>query len=151
MSHDVGGGLGVFCYGFKDHFPDWSTLCVEPTEGANVISERHGVPSFNSYLSPESRDKIGADYDLITANHVVEHVDEPVEFLRLLSSYLAAEGLIYIEMPSTEDLGFLDKSHDRFMCQHEVIYDEKSVGLIAMKADLKVVHCSLFELNGSAA
>ena len=47
--------------------------------------------------------------------------------------------MICIEMPSTLDVGFLDKTHDRFMSQHEVIYDNKSVNEISERAGLKVL------------
>ena len=68
---------------------------------------------------------------MITANHVFEHVDNPIEFLKLLKKFINKKGIIYIEMPSSLDIGFLDKSHDRFMSQHEVIYNKKSTEQIA--------------------
>ena len=37
---DVGGGLGVFCYGFKKYFKNWESICVEPTEGADKIANK---------------------------------------------------------------------------------------------------------------
>ena len=134
---DVGGGLGVFCHGFQEYFKEWKSLCVEPTEGANIIAENNGVKAFNLYLD-EDTTIVGNNFDLITANHVVEHVDDPVEFLILLKKFLSKNGLIYIEMPSSLDIGYLEDSHDRFMCQHEVIYDNNSVETIAKKAGLRI-------------
>ena len=135
---DVGGGLGVFCYGFQKYFKNWESICVEPTEGADKIANKNGVKSFNTYLSEDSTSLVGSNFDLITANHVVEHVDDPVVFLKLLKGFMSPTGLICIEMPSVLDIGFLDKTHDRFMSQHEVIYDESSVEFIANQAGLKL-------------
>lgn len=137
---DVGGGLGVFCYGFQKYFENWNSICVEPTDGADVIAGKHGVKSYNTYLSDESVGEVGGDFDLITANHVVEHVDNPIVFLKMLKRFISKSGLICIEMPSTLDINFLDKSHDRFMSQHEVIHDNKSVEFIAKEAGLKVLY-----------
>lgn len=137
---DIGGGLGVFSYGFKKFFPEWETIVVEPTDGANIIAEKNGITSHNIYLEKTSVDLLGNNFDLITANHVVEHVDDPVSFLMLLKEFINDEGQICIEMPSTLDIGFLEKSHDRFMCQHEVIHNNESVEIMAKKAGLKVVH-----------
>jgi 2-polyprenyl-3-methyl-5-hydroxy-6-metoxy-1,4-benzoquinol methylase len=135
---DVGGGLGVFCFGFKKYFKNWDSICVEPTDGADVIARKNGVKSHNMYLTESSGDIIGKSFDLITANHVVEHVDNPIEFLIILKNFLNKNGMIYIEMPSTLDIGFLEISHDRFMCQHEVIYNQISVQNLAKKAGLEV-------------
>lgn len=135
---DVGGGLGVFCYGFQKYFKDWRSICVEPTTGANIVAEKNGVKAHSLYLN-EDTTLIGNNFDLITANHVVEHVDDPIKFLNILKRFISETGLIYIETPSTLDIGFLDNSHDRFMCQHEVIYDNKSIDLIAKKAGLEVL------------
>lgn len=137
---DVGGGLGVFCYGFQKFFKNWDSICIEPTEGADVVARKNGVKSYNTYLSNESVSIFGKDFDLITANHVVEHVDDPIIFLKTLKNFISDDGLICIEMPSVLDIGFLNKTHDRFMSQHEVIYDNKSVEFIANKAGLSVLH-----------
>lgn len=137
---DIGGGLGVFCYGFQKYFKDWSSICVEPTDGADVIAGKHGVKSYNTYLYEDSVSLVGKDFDLITANHVVEHVDDPIIFLKMLKGFVSDNGIICIEMPSALDIGFLDKTHDRFMSQHEVIHDNKSVEFIAEKAGLRVLY-----------
>jgi hypothetical protein len=135
---DIGGGLGVFCYGFQKYFKDWTSICVEPTDGANIVSEKNGVKAHNLYLN-EDTTIVGNNFDLITANHVLEHVDNPINFLKILKKFISTTGLIYIEMPSSLDIEFLDNSHDRFMCQHEVIFDNNSVNLIAKKAGLEVL------------
>lgn len=136
---DVGGGLGVFCFGFQKYFTSWDSICVEPTDGADIIAEKYGVKSYNTYLSEDSVSLLGSNFDLITANHVVEHVDDPVAFLKMLKGFVKEGGLICIEMPSSLDIGFLDKTHDRFMSQHEVIHDNKSVDFMANAAGLRVV------------
>ena len=56
----------------------------------------------------------------------------------LLKQYLSETGLICIEMPSTLDIGFLEINHDRFMSQHEVIYNNETVEILAKKASLRV-------------
>ena len=62
------------------YFKNWESICVEPTEGADKIANKNGVKSFNTYLSEDSTSLVGSNFDLITANHVVEHVDDPVVF-----------------------------------------------------------------------
>jgi ubiquinone/menaquinone biosynthesis C-methylase UbiE len=137
---DIGGGLGVFCFGFQSFFANWKSICVEPTDGADEIAKKNGVTSYNMYLTENSRKVLGKDFDLITANHVLEHVDKPIDFLKLLKKFIRRKGLICLDLPSSLDIGFLDKSHDRFMFQHEVIYNNKNIEQIAIKSGLKVLY-----------
>ena len=141
---DVGGGLGVFSFGFLKYFEKWSSIVVEPTEGADEIANENDIVFYNIYLNEESISLIGNNFDLITVNHVIEHVDDPIQFLKTLKKFLSKEGILYIEMPSTLDIGYLDKSHDRFMCQHEVIYNNESLNLLAKKANYDVIYNNNF-------
>lgn len=141
---DVGGGVGVFSFGFKNFFTNWSSVVVEPSQGVKEIAISNNVELINSYLSDETANIIGNNFDLITAIHVLEHVDSPDKFLLTLAKFLAENGMIYIETPSTLDIGFLDPSHDRFMSQHEVIYDEQSIVNLCKKTNLNVVFSETF-------
>ena len=52
---DIGGGLGVFSYGFKKFFLVGNNCC-ETTDGANIIAEKNGITSHNIYLEKTSVD-----------------------------------------------------------------------------------------------
>lgn len=41
-------------------------------------------------------------FDLITARHVLEHLRNPVEALRRMAGWLAADGIIHVEVPNAE-------------------------------------------------
>ena len=144
---DVGGGLGVFCYGFQKHFPNWDSICIEPTPGAGDIAMSNDVKFINEYLT-EKTDILGhKKLDLLTLNHVLEHVDEPAEFLTLLSSFMHSGTYLYIEVPDQNDLGFLPVSHDRFMCQHEVIFNAQSMSFLLNGIGLSIHFCEVFQSN----
>jgi SAM-dependent methyltransferase len=44
-------------------------------------------------------------FDLITLAHVIEHVADPVELLRILRRFLRPGGLLYLETPNSEAAG----------------------------------------------
>ncbi len=44
-----------------------------------------------------------ANYDLIFLNHVLEHVENPLNFLRLVVPALKKDGMVYIETPCRDD------------------------------------------------
>lgn len=141
---DVGAGFGVFIYGFARHFPEWQVKGIEPTAEVASVAEAAGVEVVETYLSDETRDLIGTQFDLITSIHVLEHVDQPLEFLQLLSNYLRVGGLLYVEVPSIRDVGYLPPAHDRFMCQHEVIFDDGVLRRLVQSAELAVVDIQHF-------
>jgi SAM-dependent methyltransferase len=60
----------------------------------------------------------GRHFDLITVNQVLEHVLDPIGFLKDLRSGLAPGGMIYLEVPHIADIGHLPPTHDRFLMQH---------------------------------
>lgn len=45
----------------------------------------------------------GGEFDLVTAFHVIEHISDPIEILKLVAKKLCPSGRIVIEVPSSED------------------------------------------------
>lgn len=139
---DVGAGMGVFLYGFKKYFSDWNVFGVEPTEGVADIAKAHGVELLESYLTKETFP--GKTFDLITSIHVLEHTEVPQDYIATLVQYMDEGSLLYIETPSVEDIGFLPKTHDRFMCQHEFIFSQEVLGNLVQQAGLELIYSGVF-------
>lgn len=118
---DVGSGGGVFLYSFKEHFPGWKMLGIEPTKGFADVAKENGINVVYGYLEEGTFDK---KFDLVTLNHVLEHVEDFKKMLSMLKGYLKKEGLLYLEVPSAKDIGYFPPSHERFMCQHEIIFSK---------------------------
>jgi hypothetical protein len=51
---------------------------------------------------------------------------------------------MYIEVPSTDDVKLLNPCHDRFMCQHEMIYSTQALLSFAAKLKLRVIDHSVY-------
>lgn len=133
---DVGCGAGVFLYSFKKYFPEWETLGIEPTKGFADLAKKNGINIVYGYLKEGTFNK---RFDLITLNHVLEHVEDFKEMLLMLKGYLAKEGLLYLEVPSVEDIGYFPPSHERFMCQHEIIFSKDVLKDILNKLNYSIV------------
>ncbi|KAF0242071.1 MAG: methyltransferase family, partial [Planctomycetota bacterium] len=80
---DVGCGSGTLLRAMRDL--GWSVQGLEPdAEAARVAREAHGLDVRVGTLDgPEFRD---APFDAITAHHVIEHVADPIAFLREAAS-----------------------------------------------------------------
>lgn len=85
--------LGSFLYG-------WDGVGVEPSLAGRRGAAELGLDIRGEYLSDESA--IGADFDLILASEVVEHVTEPLAFVRLLGRRLAPQGTLVLTTPAAE-------------------------------------------------
>jgi 2-polyprenyl-3-methyl-5-hydroxy-6-metoxy-1,4-benzoquinol methylase len=139
---DVGAGMGVFLAAFKRCFPTWNVYGVEPTKGVAELANSHGMTIYEKYLEPDTFKN--RTFDLITSIHVLEHTEDPLSHINTLKAYLGADAYLYIETPAVEDIGFLPPSHDRFMCQHDVIFSSNVMSELLARAGLEVVFQDVF-------
>lgn len=66
----------------------------------------------NIYSSLEAlREASVNPYDLIIVNHVLEHMLDPVSFLKELGEFLNAQGLLFIDVPALENYKSVESLH----------------------------------------
>ena len=96
---DVGAGSGEFL--FFAQAVGMRAIGIEPNEGYAAHARNSlGLDVATSFIQDTDYPQGGAD--LIRLNHVLEHLNRPVESLRALGRWLAGEGVIYIEVPNIE-------------------------------------------------
>jgi len=95
-----------------------------------------GVQCVNA-LSELNEDK----FDLITLNHVFEHLNDPINILIELQKYLKDDGIIIIEVPHARDLlleTFNLESFKNFTLwsEHLILHTKKSLEIFATNSGL---------------
>ena len=85
---DIGGGGGQIAHWFAK---DFNCSCDIFEFDISNKSSGLGVNYVSSIL--------GKKYELITINHVLEHINYPVDFLLPFINSLKKDGLLYIEVP----------------------------------------------------
>jgi SAM-dependent methyltransferase len=97
---DFGSGKGQFLAVAKTL--GWKGLGIETAqERATFAEEKYGVDVLSEFYHGGKIDT--GDFDLITLNHVLEHLPEPMELIKsLLEENLSPNGLVYIEVPRAD-------------------------------------------------
>lgn len=135
---DIGCGGGVFMHTLTQYIPGWQGYGIEPTIAfAELAARRLGRPVLAEPYRPGLFP--GVKFDLITINQVLEHMADPVGFLRGVQAELADGGHIYLEVPDVEDLSHLPPDHDRFLMQHLWVFSKSSLSNICHQAGYAIL------------
>ena len=125
---DIGAGLGVFLSCFLDE--NWVGDGIEPDPNAvdhlRLISE--GNEFFNVHQGIFEGQTEFRDYDLITLNKVVEHVEDPISLLKSIHTALKSPtGLVYIEVPDKLTIYCRPANDNILGSLHYNLYDPESL------------------------
>lgn len=114
------------------------------------LEERVHVHWGDTLTLHRSLDLAGNGYDIITAFHVVEHVNDPRSVLSELGSRLASGGRLVVEVPSSEDALltlYENEAFQRFTywSQHLYLFNASTLRSLASQAGLKVEAIEQFQ------
>lgn len=119
---DIGSGFGVWPYMLNIH--GWDVTCVEPNqECAKFITKVLRLDCYGGFFGA---DVVGA-YDIVSLVHILEHMDDPVGFLKDLKRLMKPWSEIFIEVPDSSEFLYLDKTHDEFNSCHIVFFNMKTL------------------------
>lgn len=94
---DVGSGPGFFLLHGKNR--GWQTLGVEPSMQAASYARSLGLEIIGDFLTPQVAQPLGC-FDVVHMSEVLEHLPEPVGFLKLTFELLKPGGIICISVPN---------------------------------------------------
>ncbi len=104
---EVGCGAGGILSVFKDN--GCKVLGLDFDEDYLNSARKNGINVKNGSIDIlEESDQ----YDLIILSHVLEHIAKPIIFLKKLSKHLNKNGLVFIEVPSIDNINLGDYKLD---------------------------------------
>ncbi|WP_104003599.1 class I SAM-dependent methyltransferase [Marinobacterium lutimaris] len=133
---DVGCGNGDFLAIASE--AGWIVKGVEPDPKALAVAKERGF-----YVVQGGLEEIaysGEIFDVITINHVIEHVHNPSDFVHLAYSCLKPGGYLYIETPNIESKGmqFFGKSWRGIEApRHLVLFSKKGIENVIINSCFK--------------
>jgi 2-polyprenyl-3-methyl-5-hydroxy-6-metoxy-1,4-benzoquinol methylase len=128
---DIGAGLGVFLSSFIDD--QWSGVAIEPDPNAYkhleiIFSEERYSENIDIYHGLFNAQKEFSNFDLVTLNKVVEHIEDPVSFLKVVRFAIKhGKGIMYIEVPDKLTIGNRSQDDNILGALHYNLYDPRSL------------------------
>ncbi len=125
---DVGSGFGFFLHEAKKQ--GYTSIGIEPSKQlASNQEKRYDIPSFvgtlGEYLQVDQR-----GFDVVTCIHVIEHVQNPKQFISLLVQLVKPGGLLYLETPNSDGhLLYAEKGEYTFLIppEHLWLFSQESI------------------------
>lgn len=100
---DVGSAEGTFLRLFEDGFPRWQAQGVEPSADFSAFARRHfGLRNVTTARLEDLESWPANEFDLITINHVLEHLLDPDWFFSVARRMLKPGGHLFIDVPDAE-------------------------------------------------
>jgi 2-polyprenyl-3-methyl-5-hydroxy-6-metoxy-1,4-benzoquinol methylase len=98
---DIGCSMGYYLFAAKTL--GWTPFGTDISHHAVAETEKLGFRAFWSVHPSDFPDWL-PPLDAVTATHVVEHFQDPVDYLRALRERMAPGGVVYIEVPNFQKI-----------------------------------------------
>ena len=141
---DLGAGAGELLFLLRAAGHDISG--IEPNVGyGDYAREDLGLPiQAGGYQGAKVEP---ASQDLVTAFHVVEHLEDPVDALRVMASWVRPGGRVFIEVPNV--LSACQWPSSRFHVAHLFNFTPETLGMAGRRAGLTVLEQTTSEDGGN--
>ena len=121
----------------------WSVAGVEPSETLYAKAVESLGPDAEIRCSIlEQANFMPSSFDAVTLWDVLEHVPEPVEFMRLCGTLLKPGGRLFVNVPDLDSLEarVLGKRWPLLLAEHLNYFNRRSLLICGEKAGLKWIH-----------
>jgi SAM-dependent methyltransferase len=143
---DVGAGSGEFL--FLVRAIGKSGVGLEPNEGySRFCREEYGLDVQTSAIESSLFNQ--ASFDLIRLNHVLEHLNDPIKYLSMISNWLKPGGVLYVEVPNIESYCMTKSKGGLFHYGHIFNYSPSTLRAVAALAGLKEHDLTMERSKGS--
>lgn len=128
---DIGCGNGAMLRAVAERFPAWSSVGTELDDRNRSAVE---VISGVEYLHAGELDALNGTFDVVSMLHVLEHIEEPGEFLSGLKRLLRPDGILFVQQPASRGNYF-----DLIIADHLSHFDDESLAETLRRAGLSTV------------
>ena len=131
---DIGSGFGIFPFLLKGYVNEIYSIEPEPQSAAFINGEL-GIECKNEFY----RHSLFPKAFIVTCAHVLEHMKDPIGFLRTILQYdMEPNGWLFIEIPDATEFDYLEKDHDEFNSLHLYFFDMDTLYTVLKRAGYRV-------------
>lgn len=131
---DVGSGIGVWPNVLN--IAGYDVHCVEPNkDSCKFISNELAIPCWDKIPVEQ-----GIKYDIISCVHVLEHFEDPADFLADVYTVLDDNGELFIEVPDSVEFDCLSQHHNEFSSDHVCFYNLAGLCRLLERCGFKPIH-----------
>ncbi len=147
---EIGSNDGYLIQQFQ---PDNKILGVDPSRAmADIATTQYGVETINDFFTSTSSQKIKTDFesaDLIIANNVFNHANDPLDFAKGVHSLLKDGGIFVFESPYWLDT--IQSQHfDQIYHEHISYFTVRSAHYLLTKVGLEVFDVERVDYHGGS-
>jgi len=115
-------------------------LGIEPNINALSVSRKSGHSVVHGYF-PDDLPKVFSCFDVISILDVLEHIEDPINFLTKISAFLSSNGLVCIQVPNFNSLLIrIEGSDNNNICPgHWSYFTPNSLSDVIQKAGLRLL------------
>lgn len=131
---DIGGGYGYMFQAIQgEKLKDMKFFATDPSPISLKKLRALGAKAYDSLKEiPEK------DFDLVTLGQVLEHIPNPISYLKSVIELVRDGGYIYIDVPDRDD------THKALFEPHILFYSKESLLNLGKILNLQVVHVTGF-------
>lgn len=129
---EAGAGKGEFLVQFLHSVPRWRSIAFEPSTAAARLAER--LPDTHVIHGGYQDVAIDELFDIVASVAVIEHVEQPYEFMLWLRQRMKPQGKMLLTFPD-----FARNPNDLFCVDHLSKVSEPQLRMMARRAGLSVI------------
>lgn len=114
-----------------------SVIGIEPGPQGQLGAEKYGLNIIRGFFPEGISDQ---KFSAIILNSVLEHIQDPVSMIRLISEYLEPEGLILISVPD-ESAYIINDDVSTLFHEHWSFFDQTTLKNSVAAAQMQVLGC----------
>lgn len=140
---DIGAGFGLFLDELRRIMPNNRYIAIEPSVEMSGICHEQGLEVIGASL--EDTDEDVASFDLLTAFELMEHLFDPVSFLKKVYSLLRPKGHFFLTTLNGKGFDILllwERSKIVMPPHHLNFFNTKSIRILLEEAGFEIVEIS---------
>lgn len=142
---DIGCGGGTLLYILNEELSVDGIYGVELNQAYADLAKRR----VDAHIRNENYTSgiFGKQFNLLINTKVLEHIPDPLPFLREMYKDLLNEGLLFIEVPHVSDMFNFPLTDERFTIPHIYFFSEGTLSALLEKAGFTILKYRVYEAS----